>query len=163
MKEIIQNVINSGVFNLTDILKKIDTLWVQSQLSDEERTQLIQMAQDKADPTHGHIDIQDQVDILFGRADSLDKSVADITATIETIKKAISGMGGSVTDPEPEPEPGDDEYPEWTAWPGYGAILWQNGSKCSHNSKKWVSRVDNNIWEPGGMGVSEAIWEEVKE
>lgn len=37
MKSIIENVILSGRFELNTILKKIDTIWVQGSLTDEER------------------------------------------------------------------------------------------------------------------------------
>lgn len=161
MKEIVQNVINSGVFNLSDMLKKIDTLWVQSQITDDERTSLIQLANEKADPKHGYIDIQGQVNILFERLEPLESTVGELSSIVAELKKFVEGLGGSVTDPGPGPS--DDEYPEWEAWPGYGPILWQNGSKCTHNGKKWISRVDNNTWEPGGLGVYETIWEEVKD
>ena len=30
------------------------------------------------------------------------------------------------------------------------------GDKTSHNSKNWVSTVDNNVWEPGVYGWEEA-------
>lgn len=31
------------------------------------------------------------------------------------------------------------------------------GAKVSHNSKHWISDVDNNVWEPGVFGWSEDI------
>lgn len=46
-----------------------------------------------------------------------------------------------------------DEYPDWQ--PGSYA----KGAKCSHNGKRWISNVDNNIWEPGATGVY--TWTEV--
>ena len=30
------------------------------------------------------------------------------------------------------------------------------GAKVSHNGKHWISDVDNNVWEPGVYGWSEA-------
>lgn len=44
MKSIIENVINSGNFELNDILKKIDVIWIQGDLTDDERSQLIALA-----------------------------------------------------------------------------------------------------------------------
>lgn len=55
--------------------------------------------------------------------------------------------------------PDADEWPEWYAWDGMGAIPWQNGSQCTHNGIRYISRVDNNIWEPGASGVYDNIWE----
>lgn len=37
MKTIIENVILSGRYELSDMLKKIDTLWIQGELADENK------------------------------------------------------------------------------------------------------------------------------
>lgn len=66
MYEIIKSVIQSGRYELTDILTKIDTLWVQSSLTDDERTELMNLARSGADPTQG-------VDVLAKLSD-LDKA-----------------------------------------------------------------------------------------
>lgn len=68
MYEIIKNVIQSGRYELTDMLTKIDTLWVQSSLTDDERTELIALALEGAD-------VSQSVDVLEKLAD-LDKRVA---------------------------------------------------------------------------------------
>lgn len=44
MYDIIKNVITSGSYELTDILKKIDTIWLQGTLTEEQRTELIDLA-----------------------------------------------------------------------------------------------------------------------
>jgi chitodextrinase len=33
---------------------------------------------------------------------------------------------------------------------------YMKGDKVSHNGKIWVSDIDNNVWEPGAFGWSEA-------
>ena len=93
MYEIIKNVIQSGRYELTDILTKIDTLWVQSSLSDDERTELIALAREGAG-------VSQSVDVLEKLAD-LDKRVA-----------ALERAGA--TDPEP-----DVECPEYVAGKWY--------------------------------------------
>ena len=50
MYEIFKNVINSKEYSLEDILKKIDTKWVQSEITDEQRDELITLAQANANP-----------------------------------------------------------------------------------------------------------------
>ena len=49
MKTIIENVILSGRYELSDILKKIDILWVQGALT-EEKDMLVALARKKAKP-----------------------------------------------------------------------------------------------------------------
>jgi hypothetical protein len=47
-----------------------------------------------------------------------------------------------------------EEYPEWVQ-PTGAHDAYAKGAKVSHNSKHWISDVDNNIWEPGVYGWSE--------
>ena len=49
MYDVIKDVINTQRYMLADMLHKIDTLWAQGDLDDEQRTELIALAQDKAD------------------------------------------------------------------------------------------------------------------
>lgn len=46
------------------------------------------------------------------------------------------------------------EYPEW-AQPLGAHDAYPLGAKVSHNGKKWVSDVANNVWEPGVYGWTE--------
>ena len=50
MYDIIKNVITSGSYELTDILKKIDTIWLQGTLTEEQRTELIDLARHQCRP-----------------------------------------------------------------------------------------------------------------
>lgn len=71
----------------------------------------------------------------------------------------------SQADWEPENTPalwtkiGDprEEYPQW-AQPIGAHDAYDRGAKVSHNGKKWISDIDNNVWEPGIYG-----WTEVTE
>lgn len=51
-----------------------------------------------------------------------------------------------------------DPAEEWPAWsqPIGAADAYMSGDKVSHNEKHWISNVDNNVWEPGVYGWSEA-------
>ena len=48
MYEIFKNVINSKRYNLDDMLKKIDTLWVQGDITEEQKKELVTLAQTNA-------------------------------------------------------------------------------------------------------------------
>lgn len=138
---IISNVIKSGNYELNDMLRKIDTIWVQGSLTDEERGELVELAQSNADPARSYAPLQEQINQAFDRIKALEGRMAELEAG-----------------EEPEPE----EWPEWYKWDGVGRVPWQNGSKCTHNGVRYISRVDNNVWEPGGEGVHENIWEAVE-
>ena len=44
-----------------------------------------------------------------------------------------------------------DEWPEWIQ-PTGAHDAYAKGDKVTHNSKKWISDVDANVWEPGVYG-----------
>lgn len=49
MYEIIKNVIESRVYELNDMIKKINTIWIEGEITDEQKDELITMAQENAD------------------------------------------------------------------------------------------------------------------
>lgn len=51
-----------------------------------------------------------------------------------------------------------DPAEEWPAWsqPVGAHDAYAKGDKVSHNGKHWTSSVDNNVWEPGVYGWTEA-------
>ena len=64
MYEIIKKVIEEGRFNLSDILVKIDTLWVRGVLTDEQKAELVARAQ-------GNADFKNDIDV-FAKLEELD-------------------------------------------------------------------------------------------
>lgn len=48
-----------------------------------------------------------------------------------------------------------EEWPEWVQ-PAGGHDAYKKGDKVSHNDKHWISDVDDNVWEPGAYGWTEA-------
>ena len=73
MFEIAKNVIESGNFELSDMLKKIDTLWIQGSITEEQKTELTSLAQSKADIT-ASLDIQAKLLELDRRITALEQS-----------------------------------------------------------------------------------------
>ena len=51
----------------------------------------------------------------------------------------------------------DDPAIEWPEWvqPLGSTDAYPFGAKVSHNEKRWVSNVGNNVWEPGVYGWDE--------
>lgn len=49
-----------------------------------------------------------------------------------------------------------EEWPEWIQ-PTGAHDAYSAGDKVTHNEKHWISDVDNNIWEPGVYGWTEAV------
>ena len=152
MYQTIKSVIGSGRYELNDMLHKIDTLWAQGDLTDDQRGELVELAQSNADPAQGYAPLQEQINQALDRVTELETTVADLIRRVTALE----------TGEEPEPEPEPEEWPEWYQWDGVGRVPWQTGSKCTHNGVRYISRVDNNVWEPGAAGVYENIWESVE-
>lgn len=47
-----------------------------------------------------------------------------------------------------------EEYPDWVQ-PTGAHDSYNAGDKVKYNGAKWVSTVDNNVWQPGVYGWSE--------
>lgn len=152
MYDIIKQVILSGDYELKNMLTKIDTIWIKNDITEEQRTELIALANENAVPENNYANVQEQINALVSTVNTL-------TTDLKKVKDRVTVLeGGEVDQPEPK-----EEYPAWYMWDGLGTCPWQTGSKCTHNGKKWESQVDNNIWEPGAPGVHETIWKEVIE
>lgn len=52
MYDIIKSVIKNGSYELTTMLKKIDTQWVQDSITEEQRTELIELARENANASN---------------------------------------------------------------------------------------------------------------
>ena len=130
MYQIIHDVIASGRYELTDILKKIDTIWVQGDLDDDQKAELAELARDNADPAASYAPLQEQINQAFAQI----KALADRVAKLEA---------GETPEPAPEPE----EWPEWVqptgAHDAYGV-----GDKVTYNGKHYVSKIAGNVWSP---------------
>ena len=104
MFNIFKTVIETGRFNLSDILKKIESNWVQGKLSDTEKPDLIELSQRKASA--------EQSTDLF-------KKVMELEGRLRVIEEK-QGLGEAV-----------EEYPEYVSgkWYYNGNKITFNGAK----------------------------------
>lgn len=158
MYEIFKSVIASKSYNLEEMIKKINIRWVEDILTEEQREELITLAQTNADPSQSNAPLQKQIEEISKKQIALEDTVEKLSAMVQKIKETVES-GGTVV-PEPEP-PITEEYPAWEPYNGIPPVPYQVGSKVTHNGKKWESMVPNNVWEPGAFGVDQNIWKEV--
>lgn len=71
MYDVIRDVINTQRYVLADMLHKIDTLWAQGDLDDEQRTELIALAQGNADMTQ-EVNVLTKIEELEQRVKALE-------------------------------------------------------------------------------------------
>ena len=125
-------VIQSGEYNLSDLTKKIDTLWLKSYLTDDERESLTKLAIEKANPDAG--------------LPSFSERMAALEKRVSKLEGNLSSGGNS----------GSSDWPEWVQ-PTGAHDAYAKDSQVTHNGERYVSQIDANVWEPGMFG-SESLW-----
>lgn len=135
MYEIIKSVITAGRYELADMLKKIDTIWLQGSLTDDQRTELITLAREHAAPENSYAPVQKQLNILF-------TNLAELAAAVKANSDAIAVLqGGTVDQPEQE------EYPEYIQ-PAGAHDAYNTGDKITYGGRRYICRMDGCVWDP---------------
>ena len=143
MYEIIKNVINSKDYELREMLYKINKMYIESAITEAEKTELDNLARENAKPENSYAPLQEQID--------------DIYKKLELIKQEIQEL--KETENTEEPEEPVEEYPEYKA-PSGAHDAYNTGDKIAFKGKKYVCTMDNCVWSPE---VYPQGWEEVIE
>lgn len=137
MYETFLSIITSGDYKLPDITKKINTMWITGNLTDDQRDNLLSQAAENLDP---EAERPENFEMM--------KKLAERITDLEQRVNALEGKSK------------ESSYPEWTQWDGL-SNNYQNGEIVSYNGKLWKSTyVGQNVWEPGTTGT-ESLWVEV--
>ena len=120
MFEIVKNVILSKNYKLEDILNKINVLWLESKLSDEEKTSLISLARENALAENSYKPLQEQLNNLYKVFDNFKE---EVNARLNTLE-------GKEDIEEPV-----EEYPPFVK-PEGAHDCYNEGSKMTFNGKK---------------------------
>ena len=129
MYSVIKDVLTKGDFELVDMLNKINKLWVEKSLTEEERDELIDLARQNAIPDNSYAENTEQINLIWKELDS-------IKLRLELLEKD----GG--TEPEPTPE-----YPEYKQ-PSGKHDAYNKGDKITYNGKKYECIKNNVVWNP---------------
>ncbi len=119
MKSIFENVIKRGDYDLNAMLLKIDTYHIEGKLTDDEKTELYLLAQQK--PTQQY-DIKSEIEKLWG--------------AIREINDILSGNSGE-----------EDEVSEFLQ-PTGASDAYQVGDRVLFDGKVYVCLVPNCVWSP---------------
>ena len=142
MYESIKNLIENGNYELADILKKINTVWLKSYITEEEMEELEELAREKAN-TDNSIDILNKLKEIDLKMQDFDKRI---------IKLENAGVE------EPEEPEGEITYPAYVPGKWY-----YNGNTCSENGKNYICIAPSGqvcVWSPSEYP---AYWQEVVE
>lgn len=72
MYSVIKDVITKGNYELVDILNKINKLWVEGSLTEEERDELVSLARTNAIPDNSYAENTEQIANLWEYCQQLD-------------------------------------------------------------------------------------------
>ena len=123
MFEVRKNVINSGNYELKEILYKINVMYVEGTITEEQKEELDNMARVNAKAENSYAPLQQQIDDLA---------------------KRVSALEGKE---EPEDTEVLEEYPEYVQ-PTGGHDAYKIGDKVTYNGKKYECLIDNCVWTP---------------
>lgn len=129
MFDVVLSVINTGIFELSDILVKIDTLWLKGDVDDDQRAALIDAAREKADPSSSYAPLQEQVNKL-----------ADDLAALASRVTALEGGGEELA----------EEYPAYVQ-PTGAHDAYHKGNKVTFNGKRYTCVAPDGVavvWDP---------------
>ena len=142
----IKNLIKTKGFELKDMLKKINIVWLESMITDEEMKELKELARQNAVAENSYAPLQEQINNIYSEMEAMKAEI-----------KKLKGETGEVTEPEQPVE--TDEYPEFVQ-PTGAHDAYKIGDKITYNGKKYICKLDNCVWAPD---VYPAGWEEVVE
>ena len=129
MYDLINEVIDEGGYDLTDLLLKIDHAWLKNQITATQRDTLEEKAREHAVPEDSYASDKQRIFNLEVALRSLENCVA-------ALENAGNSSGTSV-----------DEWPEWVQPSGvldaYGI-----GDKVTFDGKHYQSLLSSNVWSP---------------
>ena len=143
MYEIIKDVINSKPFELKDILYKINKMYIESAITETEKTELDTLARQNAVAENSYAPMQEQIEDIY-------KKLAQITSRLDNLEN--QGTGEEPTEPI-------EEYPEYVQ-PTGAHDAYNTGDKITFNNKKYICKMNGCVWNPD---TYPAGWEEVVE
>ena len=127
---IIKNVLNAKEYELATMLTKIKTLWVEGDISDAQKEELVELARENAKPENSYAPMQNQIDTLFKICE-------------EHAKEILALKNGGVTPEEPT-----EEYPPYVQ-PTGAHDAYNTGDKMTYtDGNKYICQMDGCVWGP---------------
>ena len=153
MQKIIEKVIDSKNFELSDMLKKIDTLWVQGSIDEATRKILMDKARNNAN-------VQNSLDVL-SKLEEIDKRMK----ALEELDKRVKALEeASVKNEVETEEPAEPMEPTETSYPAFVVGKWYYaGDRINFEGKNYECIAPENVvcvWSPADYP---AYWQELEQ
>lgn len=139
MYSVIKDVLNKGSYELVDILNKINKLWVENNLTEEERDELVNLARTNANPDNSYAPLQKQIEEVYKEITSLKGLIDGLDARVLAIEKG--------SPQEPIDPPVEEEYPEYKQ-PTGAHDAYNVGDKITFEGKKYECLINGCVWNP---------------
>lgn len=120
----IATVIGNGGYDLSDLLHRIDVIYVSGQLTDQEREDLVGEARERAEP---------------------DAQLPSLTERVGALELRVAALEQGTYQPS-EPE-GDPEWPEWVR-PTSKDTQYHKGDKVTFEGVRYVCNKNNVTASP---------------
>lgn len=156
MYEIIKNVIESKDYELRDMLYKINKMYIESNITEEQKTELDELARTNANAENSYAPFQEQIDKAFSQISELKSTIEANAIGMAALKEAVEKLGAKIETPVEEPK---EEFPEYIQ-PTGAHDAYNIGDTITYNGKKYTCKMNNCVWNPD---TYPAGWEEVVE
>lgn len=162
MYEIIKNVIENKDYELVDMLYKINKMYIEAEITEEQKEELDNLARTNANAENSYAPMQEQIDKAFKEIDLLKSTVEANAVGMSALKDAVEKLGGKV---EATTEPSKEEYPEFVQ-PTGAHDAYNIGMGCTFNGEKYICLINGCVWDPitypaGWQKVTETAESEV--
>ena len=133
MKNVIKKVIESKNYELSDMLKKIDTLWVQGSITEDVKNELSAMARNNAS-------MQNSIDVI-SQLEEVNKRLFTLEKELKSLVEEVKALKGDETETETE-----ETVPQFETGKWYYA-----GDKVSFEGNTYVCTAPEDVacvWSP---------------
>ncbi len=135
MYEIIKSVINSKDYELRDMLYKINKMYIESAITEEQKAELDELARENAKAENSCAPLKNQIEDIYSK-------LAQITSRLETLENKES-----TEEPTESVEPEEDEYPEYVQ-PTGAHDAYNTGAKITFKGERYTCQIDGCVWSP---------------
>ena len=108
-------------------------MWIESAITEEEKTELDSLARQNAKAENSYVPLQKQIDKLY-------IDMKELEARVSLLEQET----GQEEPTEPEPV---EEYPLYKQ-PTGAHDAYNTGDKITYNNKKYVCKMDGCVWSP---------------
>lgn len=137
MFDLIKQVIENKSYKLEDMLYKINKMYLESYLTEEEKTELDNLARENANPVNSYASVQKQIDNIYIKISNLDNRVSLLENTGESNE--------------------EEEYKEFVQ-PTGSHDAYNEGDRVVYKGKNYICKMNSCVWAPD---VYPEAWREI--